>query len=242
MSQTLVQLIVRNLYERTADVRWWATDGALFKCLKQPTEDSVGYAAERLSLINRFYTVYLNLVMTDRNGNIVTCSNPSQFPATKNADVSKLPWFKNALNTNSGDDYVVDDIYNDPLHNNSMVAVYATAIREGGKVDGVVLGVLGVFFEWEEQSRCIVQDEPNLTKDEWERSTVMLLDINNRIISSSDGNNLLQTFQLDSNQGQKGSYINQQNEIVAYAKTIGYEEYDGLGWKAVIVQKMSKGM
>ena len=33
MSQTLVQLIVRNLYERTADVRWWATDSAPVKCL-----------------------------------------------------------------------------------------------------------------------------------------------------------------------------------------------------------------
>lgn len=28
MAHTLVQLIVRNLYERTADVRWWATDEA----------------------------------------------------------------------------------------------------------------------------------------------------------------------------------------------------------------------
>ncbi|MEO8686006.1 MAG: methyl-accepting chemotaxis protein, partial [Devosia sp.] len=26
LAQSLVQLIVRNLYERTADVRWWATD------------------------------------------------------------------------------------------------------------------------------------------------------------------------------------------------------------------------
>ena len=29
LAQGLVQLIVRNLYERTADVRWWATDTAL---------------------------------------------------------------------------------------------------------------------------------------------------------------------------------------------------------------------
>ncbi len=34
MGQTLVQLIVRNLYERTADVRWWASDEALVHCLE----------------------------------------------------------------------------------------------------------------------------------------------------------------------------------------------------------------
>ena len=34
MALTMVQLIVRNLYERTADVRWWATDDALYKALE----------------------------------------------------------------------------------------------------------------------------------------------------------------------------------------------------------------
>ncbi|MBU2369474.1 MAG: hypothetical protein KKF14_17080 [Alphaproteobacteria bacterium] len=33
LAQSLVQLIVRNLYERTADVRWWATDTALWQAL-----------------------------------------------------------------------------------------------------------------------------------------------------------------------------------------------------------------
>lgn len=36
MAQTLVQLIVRNLYERTADVRWWATDEAFWKTAEIP--------------------------------------------------------------------------------------------------------------------------------------------------------------------------------------------------------------
>ncbi len=32
----VVQLIVRNLYERTADVRWWATDPSLVRLLETP--------------------------------------------------------------------------------------------------------------------------------------------------------------------------------------------------------------
>ena len=48
MSQTLVQLIVRNLYERTADVRWWATDDALFRCLESLDQASIDHAVERL--------------------------------------------------------------------------------------------------------------------------------------------------------------------------------------------------
>ncbi len=31
--------------------------------------------------------------------------------------------------------------------------------------------------------------------------------------------------------------MNIHREIIAFAKTIGYQEYDGLGWYAVILQK-----
>ncbi|RYE51037.1 MAG: chemotaxis protein, partial [Rhizobiaceae bacterium] len=59
LAQTLVQLIVRNLFERTADVRWWATDNALWEALAEPEAARLSHAADRLGVINRFYTVYL---------------------------------------------------------------------------------------------------------------------------------------------------------------------------------------
>jgi hypothetical protein len=236
MSQTLVQLIVRNLYERTADVRWWATDNALFRCLESSEASDIEYAVERLSLINRFYTVYLNLVLTGADGRVVACSKPSDFPRAMGASLSNVRWVQRALATTSGDQYIVDDIYRDPLHNNKMVAVYAAAVRQEGKIHGKTLGALGVFFDWEEQSRIIVQDEPSLTPEERQRTRIMLLDQSLRIIASSDGGGLLTQFPLEQ-RGQKGYYMNDRKELVAYAKTIGYQEYDGLGWYAVIVQR-----
>jgi len=237
MSQTLVQLIVRNLYERTADVRWWATDDALFRCLESLDKETVDHATYRLGLINRFYSVYMNLVLVDLNGKAVACSQPLQFNKVTGSNMSNVNWVQRALHTRSGDDYVVDDIYRDSLHHNKMVAVYATAVREGGKVDGKVVGALGVFFDWEEQARIIVESEPNLSEEEWQRSRVMLLDHNMRIIASSDHEGLLGTFQLQHENRQKGYYFNENHALVAFSKTIGYQEYDGLGWYAVIVQQ-----
>ena len=103
MSQTLVQLIVRNLYERTADVRWWATDEALYRCLESLDQASIDHAVERLGLINRFYSVYLNLVLVGIDGTIMACSQPAQFPKVTGTDVSTLPWFQKAMGTQSGD-------------------------------------------------------------------------------------------------------------------------------------------
>ena len=282
MALTLVQLIVRNLYERTADVRWWATDESLYHCLgaidaaargpskvvvpvvtKRPSLFSrmfgssaevdasatvetvdvlpnlIAHAQERLGLINRFYSVYLNLVLCDTAGNVVAMSYPHRFAAQKHMSVQSTRWFKTAMNTESGDQYVVDDIYYDKAHENKLVAVYATAVREGGKIDGKVLGVLGVFFDWEHQSHVIVADEPNLTEQEWASTRVMLLDQANRIIASSDNQNLLSVYPLNMAGKASGSYMNAQNELVAFSKTIGYQEYDGLGWCAVIVQKLA---
>ena len=236
MSQTLVQFIVRNLYERTADVRWWATDDALVHCLDAHDRASIDYAVERLGLINRFYSVYLNLVLVGVDGEIIACSQPAKFPMVTGADVSRIPWFKKAMATTSGDQYVVDDISHDSLHGDKLVAAYATTVRVKGRTDGKILGVLGVFFDWESQSKTIVQTEPSLSEDEWKRSRVLLLDHNLRIIAASDNNGILLPFMLEHNGQQKGHYVNANKEKVAFAKTLGYQEYDGLGWYAVIVQ------
>src|SRR4029077_3034631 len=132
MSQTLVQLIVRNLYERTADVRWWATDDALFRCVESPDRASIDHAVARLGLINRFYSVYLNLVLVGIDGKVRACSQPEKFPRVTGADMSTLPWFQKAVSTTSGDQYVVDDIAHDPLHDDKLTAVYAASVRKEG--------------------------------------------------------------------------------------------------------------
>lgn len=239
MALTLVQLIVRNLYERTADVRWWATDEALSRCLEAPTNESISHAASRLGLINRFYSVYVDLVLTDAQGRVVASSAKGRFPRVVGADLGGQSWVRRALDTRSGDDYVVDEIFRDPLHDNRMVAVYATAVRAGGQLHGAPTGVLGVFFDWEEQARVIVRDEPNLSEEEWRHSRVLLLDHSGRIIAASDDKGLLSPFRLEHDGRRKGFYVGDSGELVAYAQTIGYQEYDGLGWYAVIVR--SKG-
>ncbi|MEP6889266.1 MAG: methyl-accepting chemotaxis protein [Nitrospirota bacterium] len=237
MSQTLVQFIVRNLYERTADVRWWATDDALSRCLASLDRASIDHAVERLGLINRFYSVYLNLVLVGIDGKIIACSQPATFPRVTGADASKLPWFQKAMATTSGDQYVVDNIFHDSLHNDKLVAVYAATVRKDGKKDGKIVGVLGVMFNWEDQAKTIVQTEPSLSEDEWKRSRVILLDQNMRIIAASDNSGILLPFVLEHKGQQKGHYVNAHHELIAFAKTLGYQEYDGLGWYAAIVQR-----
>jgi hypothetical protein len=140
--------------------------------------------------------------------------------------------------TTSGDQYVVEDIFRASLHDNRLVAVYAAAIRKEGRINGKIVGVLGVVFDWEDQAKSIVQTEPSLSEDEWKRSRVILLDHKMRVIAASDDNGILLPFVLEHKGQHKGHYFNDDHEVIAFAKTLGYQEYDGLGWYAAIVQKL----
>ncbi|MCJ7996032.1 conjugal transfer protein TraG [Rhizobium cremeum] len=239
LAQTLVQFIVRNLFERTADVRWWATDPALWQALEDPTSDRFAYAAERLGVINRFYTVYLDLVMTDANGRVVASANPRFQKGLKDRSFAGEPWFAAARQCASGDDYAVDEVKPSLSHDNRDVLVYATGIRAGGRSDGALVGTLGVYFDWQAQGQAIVEKEANLPPQVAEKTEVMLLDGALRVIASSNPARRYTHFALHNPEGlMRGSYYDGKGSIVAFAKTLGYEDYDGLGWYGVIAQQM----
>lgn len=238
LAQTLVQLIVRNLFERTADVRWWATDPALWQALQQQEAGATAFAATRLGVINRFYTVYADLVMTDMTGRVIASANPAFQRKMAGASLANENWFHAARACRSGDDYIVDDVRPSPFHDNRKALVYATGIRENGQQDGRMVGTLGVYFDWENQGRQIVETEANLPPGVKDKTVVMLLDGKHRIIACSDPAREFSTFILSNPEGRmRGSYYDRSGAIVAYAKTLGYEDYDGLGWYGVIIQQ-----
>jgi hypothetical protein len=65
----------------------------------------------------------------------------------------------------------------------------------------------------------------------------MLVDDKRRIIAASDERGLLLPLELDRQDQTKGYYWKSDREVGAFAKTFGYQEYDGLGWCAVIMQR-----
>lgn len=231
----IVQLIVRNLFERTADVRWWATDSSLWTALEDPSPSRLRHAAERLAVINRVYTVYINLVLADAAGRIVAISN-NDFQHMMGTSVAADAWFRDSMDSKSGDDYAFGGVRQDPLHHNRAVAIYSCAVRSDGKRDGKVLGVLGIYFNWEDEGRTVVTDEAGFSEDEWRHTRVLLLDRDHRVIAASDRTGLYDLFALQATGG-RGSYSDRLGNIVAYAKTIGYQDFDGHGWTGVVIQE-----
>src|SRR5882724_7104790 len=69
LALTNIDLIDRNLYERSCDCRWWATDAAMVAALEKAQDETVTtYASQRLGVILKAYTVYFDIVVADLNG------------------------------------------------------------------------------------------------------------------------------------------------------------------------------
>jgi hypothetical protein len=237
LALNMIDIIDRNLYERSCDVRWWATDSAVVDALETRTQASTAHASRRLGVILDSYTVYLDLWVIDADGRVLANGRPQDYPRALGASVRGQPWFERAMVTRSGQDFVSTDI--EPLAElgEALVATYSTAIRRGGDKDGEVLGVLAIFFDWTAQSRAVVEGV-KFTEEERSRARAMLVDSQQRVIAASDGHGVLEETVAFNYRGKSlGHTKAADGTLLGYARTPGYETYRGMGWYGVITLK-----
>jgi len=235
LALNMIDIIDRNLYERSCDVRWWATDSAVVDCLVQGSSQAQGHASHRLSVILDSYTVYLDLWIVDATGTVVANGRPDTY-VVSGKSVADANWFKDAMKTSSGSDFVAGDVQALPQLRNAHVATYATAIREHGAIDGRQLGALVIFFDWAPQASAVVNGV-RLTDDEWKRTRCIIIDSAFRVLASSDGKGILnEQFRLVTEDRKSGFYRSSDGRTISFAATPGYESYRGLGWYGVVIQ------
>jgi hypothetical protein len=238
LALNMIDVIDRNLYERSCDVRWWATDAAIVNGVTSLSAADAEYASHRMSVILDSYTVYLDIWMLDLHGDVLANGRPAAYPVAGTVNAASQPWFDAALRTRSGDHYVTANVDAVPELNGAQSAVYATAVRAGGAADGAVTGVLAVFFDWTKQAAAVL-DSVRLTDEERSRTRCMIVDAKGRVIADSHaGGDESRHFELR-NTGEQtaGTYRSPEGALVGYALTPGYESYEGMGWYGVIEQK-----
>lgn len=241
LALNMIDIIDRNLYERSCDVRWWATDSAVVDCVAVESAEASAHAASRLSVILDSYTVYRDLWVVNAAGTVVASGRNATYPVL-GKNVAGASWFKEAMKTTSGAQYIASDIEPLALLKNTHVATYSTAIREGGAVNGRALGALVIFFDWAPQAEAVVKGV-RLSPEEWERTRCMIVDSSFRVIASSDGKGMLtEHFRLNTEGKPAGFYRGPDGAAISFAATPGYETYSGLGWYGVISQKSGKGI
>jgi hypothetical protein len=235
-----VELIDRNLYERTCDVRWWATDSALVDCAADPTAARAAHAGARMGVILSAYTVYLDLWLCALDGRVLANGRPDRYPV-RGASVAGEGWFRQALALKSGDEFGAADVSCQERLGHAQVATYCASVRAAGQAHGKPLGVLAIHFDWEPQARAIVQGV-RVAPEDRARTRVLLVDAHRRVLAASDGHGILsETLAVDFRDGATGVQRDPRSgAVTAFHRTPGYETYRGLGWYGVIVQGDAK--
>ena len=151
LAQSVMDVVDRNLYERSCDVRWWATEPEVVKALEPGAGlESVG---ARLATILDSYTVYDDIVVVNLDGRVVANGRPGRF-AVEGIDQSREPWFVSARSRSSGREFGFQSAHRGALAGGGPVLVYSCLVGRDGDPGAPPVGVLGVVFRWEGLGRA----------------------------------------------------------------------------------------
>ncbi|HJT09494.1 MAG TPA: methyl-accepting chemotaxis protein [Candidatus Nitrosotalea sp.] len=242
LALTNIDLIDRNLYERSCDVRWWATDDSVVNALSKKTKDAYSLVSKRLGIILNSYTVYFDLVLCDLDGNIVANGKPEVYRSV-GMNAKNTTWFVNAMKNASGKEFGFQTVSKCPMVNNELSLVFSCTVRENGDQNGQVLGVLGAVFRWQDLAQKIVK-EVSISNEEKDKTRICIVDENGLLLADSRDLILEETIEfLGKNDlfGQKkGFSISEYKDekcCIAHAFSPGYETYSS-NWHSLIIQKL----
>jgi len=238
-----IDLIDRNLYERSCDCRWWATDSSLVDALTVRTPEARQHASSRMGVILNAYTVYFDLVLADLSGEVVANGRPDRFQS-QGTNHATADWFRSALATASGEEFGFHSAHPSSLVNGERALIYSAGVRERGETHGKLLGALGIVFNWDALAQTIVNKTP-LSAAEMKKSRVCIVDLSGRVLADSWNRQLRDMLEVPQREqimrkpkGFEIATINQKPYCIAHAPSPGFETY-ATGWQSFILQELS---
>ncbi|MCG3701674.1 chemotaxis protein CheW [Aliarcobacter butzleri] len=227
-SQVTIDVLIRNLFERTADIGFLATDDDIRLFLEnfvsKYDENSLVIKQEIQKKFKEYvskYSVYFDIVLFDVHGKIVVRLNEDI-----NLEKVDTSFIQKVLNTS--DDYIESYKYHDflPQYKKSLVYSYkVTKSNDSGSKD---LGVLALCFRFTDEMNAIFG---NLV-DAKNKECLTILDEDGYVIASSDKEHINLGVKLP-------IVLNENYKIVSYAgrdyiaktcETNGYQGFYGLKW------------
>jgi chemotaxis signal transduction protein len=227
-SQVTIDVLIRNLFERTADIGFLATDDDIRNFIQayvsKYNDDSV---ILRQNIQKRFkeyvskYSVYFDIVLLDTHGRVMVRLNDEI--KTEKVDLS---FVQKVLNSN--EDYVETYKFHDFIPQYKKSLVYSYKVTKNNNINSENLGVLCLCFRFTDEMNGIF----NNLVDTKNKECLTILDEDGFVIASSDKDHIRLGAKLP-------IVLNESYKLVSYcgrdyiAKTCstnGYQGFNGLKW------------
>lgn len=219
-AEHLIDIVVRNLYERTADVGFLAMDRELCRYLQsEPTDDDRERITHRLREYRNKYTVYDDILLLNPDGQVMAQIDDSA-PVTHSTD----PLLADTLATES---FVETFRHSDLRPGQPLALIYSRRITGAG---GQVLGVLCLSFGFTGEMAGIFEARSGHDS----RAIMLLLDGNDRVAATSDADWIPTGTKVPTNPSRAEQLFVHAGRayLVATADPKGYQGYPGPdGWR-----------
>jgi chemotaxis signal transduction protein len=222
-AQYALDLLVRNLFERTADVGFLATDLDLCRFAAGLDTDR-GAAQARLAAYRDKYTVYDDILVLAPDGRVLV-----QADAAAALQASSDPLVAQTL---QADAWLETFRATDLRPGQPRALVYSQTMRHPDS--GAAIAVLCLSFRFDHEMAAIFA----AYRDAGGRANMLLLDAGNRVISSADPLWIPPGAQVPVNlDGTRQAYTFAGREyLVSTFTSSGYQGYPGpAGWKAQVM-------
>jgi hypothetical protein len=226
-AQTTIDILIRNLFERTADVGFLATDDDLvdFMTKDPPTPEDKGFIQQRLEEYVAKYSVYDDVLLVSPSGDIQAKLDPKN-PVT----YSNCPLIQNALTTQN--EYIEAYGYSALFPNKPASLIYAKKmVQESPDGHSHAVGVLCLSFNFTEEMAGIFS-----TLNAENNFGIMLLNDTGKVLASNTPKQHPIGKQIVNPQRLNTPVISGSNMHFA-TKTNGYQGYLGLPWYGYIAVK-----
>lgn len=220
-----IDILVRNLYERTADVGFLATDADLCRFVADGGPATGRAAArQRLQDYRDKYTVYDEILLLAADGRVLVQADPAT-PVSHSHD----PLLAQTL---AAGGYVETFRATDLRPGKPRALVYSHRLLD--PVSGAPTGVLCLCFNFDQEMAAIF----GAYRDPSQRANMLLLDADDRVISSADPLWIPAGVAVPTNpDGQPRLLLFGGREyLVRTYASAGYQGYPGpAGWKAQLM-------
>lgn len=224
-----MDLIDRNLFERAADIRWWATDDILVDALENKTEQKCNQACERLKIILKSYSVYFDIILLDEKGIVIANGLPHQFDIKGN-NFSHKPWFTSVLKTKNGEQYGFQGVHRSSI-SGKLTITFSCKVHQDGDPTKPVIGFIASVLNWNNLAQRIVNETP-LNEDEKQNSRICIIENDGTVVADTTNKILTEKINLQNIENifktLKGySIVKQHNEsfLASHGSSPGYEDY-----------------
>lgn len=233
-AQVSINILIRNLFERTADIGFLATDNDIRNFLiadqsRATTSEQVTELRARFKEYVAKYSVYHDVILLDKTGKVLVQLDEAH-PVSRSTD----PLIKKALKTDAG--FVESFGYSDLIPHQKNSLIYAYRVESEDTTEA--LGVVCLCFKFQNELAGIFDyliDQPNV-------ETMVMLNQSNQVIASSQ-EQLVPTgvyINLKGKENFETVYCNGREYFACARHAESYQGYAGSGWIGCVLLPLNK--